>query len=486
MQAEETCDIYINLRFFNYYYVKFYSILNVINDLARSQINHRKGFTYMKKLQNRFPAIFLSIIILFTSVFPSVPTIAATAYEVSYSTLSDWGSGFVGEITIKNTGDKEIDQWKLEFDWDKEITSIWNAKIISHESKHYVVAFEQWNTIIPIGKSLTFGFLGSTGKVTAEPSNYKLTDIYGELAQKDKEWQDYVAAREAEEFQKSPMDFAAYFGSRFESLQPFTIGYSIIDKNPVSAYIDDKYENVRIPTKDGLILKGMFFPVKNPKGTIIALHGRNSYACENLPPLEYLIHAGYQVLIYNARVWNYYSNPKEYVGDVRKDIDDVGCAIDYLKTRCDVNKGKIGVFGGSYGASKAIISGSKYTDLKVVVSDAAMAYIGDIYGMQRDDVWKAWMKKYLNIPEGQNFSKDDYNSIDYTSAIKDIHVPILILHGLKDDVVPVGLANLLFENANDPKEIYFMPNSGHVNWFLTQDKAEYQSTVLNFLEKYLK
>ena len=219
----------------------------------------------MRRNLYRFSALLLIISIIFTFAFTTISVSAASAYEVAFLKDSDWGSGFEGEITIKNTGDKEIDQWNLEFDWDKEITSIWNAKITSHQGSHYVISFEQWDKIIPIGKSLTFGFLGELGNVTNAPSGYKLTDIYDELAQKDKEWQDYAAMREATEMQRSILDYAAYFGSRFESLQPFTIGYSVIDKNPVSSYIDDRYENVAITTKDGLKLTGSFSLSTTPR-----------------------------------------------------------------------------------------------------------------------------------------------------------------------------------------------------------------------------
>ncbi len=55
--------------------------------------------------------------------------------------------------------------------------------------------------------------------------------------------------------------------------------------------------------------------------------------------------------------------------------------------------------------------------------------------------------------------KDRYESIRY---IGDVHVPIFILHGEADDVVPVEMARRLFAAANEPKEIRTMPGAGHV------------------------
>ncbi|MDQ2084940.1 cellulose binding domain-containing protein [Herbivorax sp. ANBcel31] len=441
---------------------------------------------YMRNYRGGIFLLTIVLCLLLPVLFNAVPSCAASESEVSFEKLADWKTGFLGSITIKNNGDKEIDQWKLEFDLDSEITDIWNAEIVTHEDNRYVVTFKDWNKVIEKGKSVTFGFIGKPGQVS-EPSDFKLSDIYDELAQKDKEWQDYTASREAEEMQKSLADFAIYYGIVFESQHPFTIGYSIMEKDPFKDVVTQKYETVYIPTKDGLKLKGAFFPVKNPKGTIIVMHGRNSYAAEAIQSMGFLVDAGYQVLVYNARVWNYYETPKEYVGDVRKDVEDIGCAIEYLKSRHDVDNDKIGICGASYGASKAIAAGSKYKeDIKIVISDAAMAYLGKIYGMERDNDWLEWMKRYLNLPLEQDMTEEIYKCVDYTSAIEDIQAPVLILHGLKDELVLVSDANMLYDSANEPKEVHYMPNSGHCDWFLTEDKIEYQNTVLNFLDKYFK
>jgi hypothetical protein len=60
-------------------------------------------------------------------------------FNVEYKLNSDWGSGFSGEITINNKSEKIIEDWILEFDYDRNITSIWNGVILSHEDNHYVI-----------------------------------------------------------------------------------------------------------------------------------------------------------------------------------------------------------------------------------------------------------------------------------------------------------------------------------------------------------
>lgn len=54
--------------------------------------------------------------------------------------------------------------------------------------------------------------------------------------------------------------------------------------------------------------------------------------------------------------------------------------------------------------------------------------------------------------------KDRYDSIGH---IRDVHMPVLIVHGEADDVVPVEMGRRLFAAANEPKAIITIPGLGH-------------------------
>jgi len=94
--------------------------------------------------------------------------------DFQFQVGSDWGSGFTGQLMIRNSGSVAIDNWQLEFDFAGAITSIWDAKIVSHVGNHYVVQNAGYNSAIAAGGSLSFGFNGSPGHVTLGPTNYVL------------------------------------------------------------------------------------------------------------------------------------------------------------------------------------------------------------------------------------------------------------------------------------------------------------------------
>ena len=103
--------------------------------------------------------------------------VAQDKYEVSFRVTSDWGQAFNGEITIKNVSDAAIEDWKLEFDFDRKIDRFWTANIIKSEGNRYCIKNAGYNANINPGQSVTLGFSGSPGNVKVQPINYQLSQI---------------------------------------------------------------------------------------------------------------------------------------------------------------------------------------------------------------------------------------------------------------------------------------------------------------------
>lgn len=94
--------------------------------------------------------------------------------DVQFQKTSDWGSGFQGEITVRNSGTAALQNWVLEFDYGGQITSIWNAQVVSKTGNHYVVKGVQWNSSLAAGGSAIFGFVASPGGTNPGPNNFLL------------------------------------------------------------------------------------------------------------------------------------------------------------------------------------------------------------------------------------------------------------------------------------------------------------------------
>jgi len=75
--------------------------------------------------------------------------------------LAEWDTGFVAWGVVVNDGAGEIGRWTITFEADFEIDFIWNARIVSHTGKTYVVEASDWGGYIEPGDKAVFGFFGS-------------------------------------------------------------------------------------------------------------------------------------------------------------------------------------------------------------------------------------------------------------------------------------------------------------------------------------
>ncbi|MFT2018112.1 glycosyl hydrolase family 18 protein [Streptomyces sp. 796.1] len=100
------------------------------------------------------------------------PAQAAESATATFLKASDWGSGFEGRWTVKNTGDTTLNSWTVEWDFPSGTTvgSGWDATV-SGSNGHYTAKNLSWNGTLAPGASVTFGFNG-TG--TGAPSGCKL------------------------------------------------------------------------------------------------------------------------------------------------------------------------------------------------------------------------------------------------------------------------------------------------------------------------
>src|SRR4051794_47324 len=65
--------------------------------------------------------------------------VPAGGVSSTYAVTQDWVSGFQAQMTLNNTQATAVANWKLEFDLQASISSIWDAKILSHVGNHYVI-----------------------------------------------------------------------------------------------------------------------------------------------------------------------------------------------------------------------------------------------------------------------------------------------------------------------------------------------------------
>ncbi|GID93725.1 cellulose binding domain-containing protein [Amorphoplanes digitatis] len=91
---------------------------------------------------------------------PAAPAAAATAPVAVFTRVSQWPSGYVGNITVRNDTAATLDGWRVEFDLaaGTRVTSSYSG-VFTRAGDHYTVRNESWNGTIAPGSSATFGWV---------------------------------------------------------------------------------------------------------------------------------------------------------------------------------------------------------------------------------------------------------------------------------------------------------------------------------------
>ncbi|MEW2259209.1 glycoside hydrolase family 18 chitinase [Streptomyces sp. NPDC047869] len=100
------------------------------------------------------------------------PAQAAANATASFTKTSDWGTGFGGQWTVKNTGTSAISSWTVEWDFPSgtSVTSAWDADV-TNSGTHWTAKNKSYNGSIAPGATVSFGFNGAG---PGSPSNCKL------------------------------------------------------------------------------------------------------------------------------------------------------------------------------------------------------------------------------------------------------------------------------------------------------------------------
>ena len=63
---------------------------------------------------------------------------------------------------------------------------------------------------------------------------------------------------------------------------------------------------------------------------------------------------------------------------------------------------------------------------------------------------------------------------DNLGKIAKLKVPVLIIHGDEDEIIPVEMGRRLFAAARDPKELYIIPGAHHNDTYLVGGKGYFE------------
>jgi fermentation-respiration switch protein FrsA (DUF1100 family) len=246
----------------------------------------------------------------------------------------------------------------------------------------------------------------------------------------------------------------------FLSLAP---GCTFLFFNPGKNFVSDPRtrsyapQDVSFKSADGLTLNGWYFRARGEeRGTVFVCHGNVENISTHVKLDLWLIDAGYNLFIFDYRGYG----KSEGEPDVKGINIDAEAALEILLTKLPRKKNDgVVVFGKSLGGAVAVytVANSPYKNrVKALILDSAFSSYRRI---AREKIARSIIGWPFQYPLSF-LVNDDYSAVDYIGKITPI--PVLIMQGYQDGIVPAHHGRILYNAALQPKEFWELTLPGHV------------------------
>lgn len=296
------------------------------------------------------------------------------------------------------------------------------------------------------------------------------------------------------------MDFGlAYREIAFESTDKYTLrGWYV--PPPTTAAADAPRPNPSSPpgspgatagTRAALSAKTA--PRRDMALVLVHGAGRDRRAWHRHVP--FLHNAGYGCLLFDMREHGLSDGKMRGVTYGMAERYDVISAARYLRSECGYEK--VGVVGTSVGGASVIMAAGIDRSIDLVIAENAMTTSATMFDQQ------------IVATLGGYFSQHEYSKILFrvfrklctwwlnvrirnkpSKHCQALHCiekisprPVMIMHGTSDVIVPCRHAQILYDTAKEPKELYICEGAFHCGLYNTAPE-EFEGRVLGFLDKY--
>jgi alpha-beta hydrolase superfamily lysophospholipase len=213
---------------------------------------------------------------------------------------------------------------------------------------------------------------------------------------------------------------------------------------------------ITLTSTAGTQLHGWWAPASAEDApTVIGVHGFASHAGDLVELLPILHAAGIHVLLLDLRGHGRSEATTDRPRPPRL-AEDVIVAVDWLTARDDVTQ--IGLVGHSMGGSTAIVAASRDDRIRAVVSVAGVADPT----LTRIGWWPAWISRGMLTTIARRTGTDPTSSFA-RARIALLEVPVLLIHGDADRIVPLAHSEAL--KASQPAaELVIVGGVGHASF----------------------
>ena len=198
------------------------------------------------------------------------------------------------------------------------------------------------------------------------------------------------------------------------------------------------FQDVVIETSDGEKLVGWWLPPAPGRALLLYFHGNGGSLLNRRERARMLTQDGRGLLIVSYRGYSGSTGSPSEAG-LRLDAEAARRWLSSYEPR------RIVLYGESLGTGVAVWLATE-TEVGGVILDAPYTSTADI---------AKGLFPYLPVTL---LMRDQFRSIDRIARLR---MPLLVIHGDRDGVVPIALSDALFQMANEPKRYVMLPGVEH-------------------------
>ena len=223
-----------------------------------------------------------------------------------------------------------------------------------------------------------------------------------------------------------------------------------------------EFQDLFFTTADGVRLNGWFIPHQEARVTLVWFHGNAgniSHRVENIK----LLHDKVKVNIF---IFDYrgYGRSEGSVSEAGTYQDGVA-ALQFVRKQLGIEAQNLILFGRSLGAAIATEMASRF-DSRGLILESPFVSIREM------------AKSVFPLMPIGPLLQTRYDNLEKIVKIK---VPLLVLHGDRDEVIPYEHGKRVFAAATGPKDFYAIHGAGHNDTYIVGGDAYFQR-LRSFIE----
>jgi fermentation-respiration switch protein FrsA (DUF1100 family) len=216
-------------------------------------------------------------------------------------------------------------------------------------------------------------------------------------------------------------------------------------------------EDVWFRAADGTRLFGWYVQASAQAPVVLWCHGNAGNITHRLRNLTRLVRLGLSVFLFDYRGYGRSQGQPSETGLYQ----DAGAAYSYLTNVRKTLPKRVIVFGRSLGSTVAghLVSERPAAGLILESSFPSVEHMARTH--------------YFGLPAHWLLRA----RFDLASHLKRVRVPLLIIHGDRDRIVPIGLGRKVYEQANGPKDFYRVSGAGHNDVTMVGGRPYFQRII---------